>query len=191
MRFSTSVFVTLLAALSVTANPTIDSATHSYAKRDFNTILLDGIKIIGDLNDLTAKLQAFQGSIPDALAILNSTDGLNNDLKATAQAVADTPSLTDAQGNLLASTVASLATPIYNVLDLLQSKRPQFQAVAGGIPTGSIVLGRLQTLKNTTDIFAGNLIPKLPADLKRVAPLLSSDIDYHFIRAIQLYNQFF
>jgi hypothetical protein len=191
MRYFSSIFVMLAAVISVTAKPSVDSATHLSAKRDFNTILLDGIKIIGDLNDLMAKLQAFQGAVPDALAVLNSTDTLNNDLQATANAVADTPSLTDDQGNLLASTIASLATPIYNVLDLLQSKRPQFQAVAGGIPTGSIVLGRLQTLKNTTDAFASNLVPKLPTNLRRVAPLLSSDIDYHFIRAIQLYNQFF
>lgn len=186
-----SILVTLFAATAVVASPTANPEAHVLSKRDFNTILLDGIKIIGDLNDLTAKLSAFNGDITAALNILSSTDKLNTDLKATSQAVADTPSLTTDQGNLLAQTVASLQNPIYNVLDLLQAKRPSFQTVAGFVPTGSIVLQRLQTLKNTTDIFGDNLIPKLPTEIKRVAPLLVSDIDYHFIRAIQLYKQFF
>ena len=88
----------------------------------------------------------------------------------------------------MASAIAQLQTDIYNTLDLLVTKHPQFNMVQGFLPVGSLVLNQLTGLKNSTDAYGAAIIPKLTSEYQRLAPLLLSDFDYHFIRAIQAYG---
>lgn len=74
------------------------------------------------------------------------------------------------------------------MLDLLVSKKAAFDATLPGGAASALVKMDLQQLKNATDDLASKLTPKFVASVQKLSPLLVSNIDYHFVRAINVYS---
>lgn len=72
------------------------------------------------------------------------------------------------------------------MLDLLVSKKAVFANTFPGVT--ALVQSDLQQLKNGTDDLANALTPKFVASVQKLAPLLASDIDFHFVRAINFHG---
>ncbi|KAF2165863.1 hypothetical protein M409DRAFT_23595 [Zasmidium cellare ATCC 36951] len=167
------------------------SVAASIIPRDATTILNDINTIKTQLQKVHDDVQAFPGgpgSTLQALGIKADSDTLDKTLQQSAKDAAASSSLSDSDSATVANAVTGLQSLIYSTLDLLVSKQPGFQNAILGQSADSIVQSTLISLRSDTADFAGNVTNKLTPTLKRLAPLISSDIDFHYVRAIQAFS---
>ncbi|KAK4494517.1 hypothetical protein PRZ48_014815 [Zasmidium cellare] len=167
------------------------SVAASIIPRDAATILNDVKTIKTQLQKVHDDVQAFPGgpsSALQALAIKSDSDTLDKTLQQSAKDAAASSPLSDSDSATVATSVTGLQTLIYSTLDLLVSKEPGFKTAVFGGSADSIVHDTLVSLRVDTAAFAGNVTTKLTPQLQKLAPLISSDIDFHFVRAIQAFS---
>lgn len=178
---------TTLAALVVLAT----SVVASVVPRDAATILSDINTITTQLQKVHDDVQAFPGgpsSTAQALQIKTDSDNLDKTLQQAAKDAAASSPLSNSDSATIATSVTGLQSQIYSTLDLLVSKEPGFRTAVLGQSADGIVQSTLVSLRADTADFAGNVTSKLTPSLKRLAPLISSDIDFHYVRAIQAFS---
>jgi hypothetical protein len=157
--------------------------------RDANSILSSLQTLSKDIATLNNTLSTFQGggaAIFQALQIQGEAQQLVTDVNNAKSASSSSAALDDAGSRSVAFQVVSISTQIYQVLDLLISKHAAFEATLSG--SSALVENDLQQLKNGTDSFGSALTPKFVPAVQKLAPLLVSNIDYHFVQAIKVYN---
>lgn len=176
--------ITTLAILATTAAASI-------IPRDAATILNDINTITTQLQKVHDDVQAFQGgpsSALQALGIKADSDTLDKTLQQSAKDAAASSPLSDSDSATIATSVTGLQAQIYSTLDLLVSKQPGFQTAVFGQSADGIVHDTLVSLRADTAAFGGNVTAKLTPTLQRLAPLITSDIDFHYVRAIQAFS---
>lgn len=180
----TSMVLTGLAVLAT-------SVIASVVPRDASTILTDIKTIKTQLQKVHDDVQAFPGgpsSAVQALQIKSDSDSLDKTLQQSAKDAAASSPLSDSDSATIATSVTGLQSQIYSTLDLLVSKEPGFRTAVFGSSADGIVRSTLVSLRTDTADFAGNVTSKLTPSLKRLAPLISSEIDFHYVRAIQAFS---
>nr|POE96413.1 hypothetical protein CFP56_56463 [Quercus suber] len=168
------------------------AASSAIVARDAPTLLRDINSIGVQLNKTLADINAFNGGtngVNQALAIYTDSNNLDAVIKnSTADAKASAV-LNDADSASIALAVTSLQSNIYATLDALVAKHYDFTAASLGFNATGLVHDTLVSMRTDTNNFGGNVTAKLSAVLSKSAPLITSDIDYHFVRAIQAFAQ--
>ncbi|KAH7360927.1 hydrophobic surface binding protein A-domain-containing protein [Rhexocercosporidium sp. MPI-PUGE-AT-0058] len=157
--------------------------------RDASTILTSLNTLSTDLSTLQKNLQTFQGgvlSLGQALQIQTQATQLVSDTKNAASASSSSAPLDDAGTRSVAFKIIAISQQIFSVLDLLVTKKGAFESTLPG--ASKLVENDLEMLKNGTDDLAAKLTPKFVPSVQKLAPLLVSDIDFHFVRAIDVYS---
>ncbi|KZZ94306.1 Cell wall galactomannoprotein [Moelleriella libera RCEF 2490] len=175
-------FVSLLATLA-TATPSRRDATSINASLD---------KITQSLVALNNTLNTFNGGLVGtfvALQIQNQALGLERDIDAAAGTASQSAPLSDTESASVAFAITALTRNIYDVLDNIVRKKPQFDRAILGIGSASgLVRSDLQNLQSATDKFGAALTEKFVPAVKNLAPLLISAIDHHFEEALKVYS---
>lgn len=159
--------------------------------RDTATILNDIKTISTQLQTVYDDVKTFQGgpnSANQALQIKGDSDKLDKSLQHAAKDAAASTQLSESDSATVATSVTSLQSPIYSTLDLLVDKKPGFQTAIFGSSADSIVESTLISLRTNSGYFAVNITNKLTPSLKRLGPLIASEIDFHFVRAVQAFS---
>lgn len=178
-------FVSLLASLA-----TLAKATPS--RRDATSINASLDKITQSLVALNNTLNTFNGGLVGtfvALQIQNQALGLERDIDAAAGTASQSAPLSDTESASVAFAITALTRNIYDVLDNIVRKKPQFDRAILGIGSASgLVKYDLQNLQSATDKFGAALTEKFVPAVKNLAPLLISAIDHHFEEALKVYS---
>ncbi|PVH73522.1 hypothetical protein DL98DRAFT_519851 [Cadophora sp. DSE1049] len=157
--------------------------------RDATSINARLTTLQNDLTTLQSILRTFQGgptSLVQALQIQTQATQLVTDTQSATSTTSSSSPLDDAGSRSVAFKIISLSKQIFAVLDLLVSKKGEFEKTLPGA-TG-LVQSDLVMLRNGTDGLAGALTPKFVGGVRMLAPLLVADIDFHFVRAINVYS---
>lgn len=177
-------FVSLLASLA--------TATATPSRRDATSINASLDKITQSLVALNNTLNTFNGGLVGtfvALQIQNQALGLERDIDAAAGTASQSAPLSDTESASVAFAITALTRNIYDVLDNIVRKKPQFDRAILGIGSASgLVRSDLQNLQTATDKFGAALTEKFVPAVKNLAPLLISAIDHHFEEALKVYS---
>lgn len=172
---------TALAAASV--------ASANLVARNGATLSRDITSIAAQLQTLDNSLRAFSGGTAQALVIQAQTSSLRNKIQQGDSDAKASAALSDTESAQVAQGVTDLQANIYDVLSLLIAKKPLFdKAILNFASASSLVLTDLKNLKTDTDSFGADVIAKLVPVLAKVAPLVTSDIDFHYQQAINAYS---
>ncbi|KAB8339208.1 hypothetical protein FH972_022142 [Carpinus fangiana] len=159
--------------------------------RDAATVVGDIRTLTTQLNTLQNQLKAFQGGAAGtgaALQIQGTEQTIENTLKKAAQDASNSPNFGNSGSADVANAIVGVERNIYSVLDLLIQKKSAFATAALGFSATGLVLQDLKNLKSQTDAFGANASAKLVPELAKLAPLLLSNIDYHYSVAIDAYS---
>lgn len=176
-----------LLLLALSSLSTLATSSTLY-RRDAATVKQDISTISTNLNRVYQDVQAFQGDTLTALAINNDANTLSNSLAKAAQDAGASAPFTTADSAAIASSIAALQPNIVATLQLLVSKKPLFQTAALGLSADGLVESSVQSLKTNTDYFAGNVSRKFVADIQNLAPLVTGQIDYHYVQTLQAFS---
>ncbi|KAL2808875.1 hydrophobic surface binding protein A-domain-containing protein [Aspergillus granulosus] len=181
MRLSSTVLV--LAAVSAVQGLSIP--------RDATPVLsaLDTIKsqlhTVGDLVEVFTG--GFNGTFA-ALQIQGETGELRTAINNGVAAIKRIQPLNEADSAQVVNVVVALQSDIYNLLDLLVQKKPAFDTAILGIGSASFLVKiDLQILRNSTAQLGNAITSKLVEEFQRLAPLITSSIDFHFSKALAAY----
>ncbi|KAL4866219.1 hypothetical protein BDV12DRAFT_173287 [Aspergillus spectabilis] len=160
--------------------------------RDATPVLssLDAItNKLHSLGDLVEKFEGgFNGTFA-ALQIQSETGKLRTIINDGAATITNTNPLNEDDSVQIVNVVVSLQADIYDLLDLLVAKKPAFDTAILGIGSASFLVKiDLQNLRNSTAQLGSAITEKLVEELQRLAPLITSDIDFHFARAVGVYS---
>jgi hypothetical protein len=143
------------------------------------------VTLNGTLNEFEAGLE---GTFV-ALKILQQASDLNTDVETATNVAQESAPLSDADSSSVAFSVVSLSAKVYDVLDNIVAKKPEFDKAILGIGSGSfLVRSNLQTLRNSTSEFGTAVTAKLVESLRDVAPLVIASVDFHFAQALRVYE---
>ncbi|KAF5854752.1 hypothetical protein ETB97_012263 [Aspergillus alliaceus] len=141
------------------------------------------------MNDTLQGFTIGPNIMPTALKVQFESDELLRDIIDAIAAAKQTPMLTKDDSVRVAIAVTKLQDVIYSLLDVLVAKKPVFDKAILGIGSASfLVSADLKSLKDATDGFGNEVVLRLANPIQQVAPLIISDLDFHFIRAIQVYS---
>lgn len=160
--------------------------------RDVNSITGSLGTISGGLVSMNATLNQFEGGFNGtllALQIQGEASTLLDDIENATTAAGQSSNLDEADSATVAFAIVALSSNIYEVLANLVDKKGAFDAAILGIGSASaLVEYDLKSLKNSTDTLSQALSSKLSTTIQEVAPLVVSDIDFHFDQAIAAYG---
>lgn len=172
-----------LAILSCALLPSLAFA--GLLKRDTQTLLGDFKNITSQSAKVQQEVEAFTGNLNDAITIYSDSNTLDAYIKQAitdAQALGD---LNDDDSASVANAVTQLQNTAFGTLNALTAKKPQFEQ--NGVGVVNVVEQTLSTLKNDTAFLGFVITPKLVPVLAKVSPLLTSNIDFHFARAVDAF----
>lgn len=141
---------------------------------------------------LNGTLNTFQGGLEGtatALRILDESSELNDKVNnATNVAVAS--EALDGDGSAsVANSIVLLSDRVFDVLQIIILKKPQFDRAILGIGSGSfLVKDSLSKLKISTNDFGDAVTAKLVNELADLAPLVISTINFRFDQALKVYE---
>ncbi len=157
----------------------------------------DGKSIVDALSTISDQLKTMDstldkisggGSLDAAVEFQGQATELGKEIETATGAAKDSAALSDEESSSVAYAVVDLTDGIYSVLDKTALKRGIFDKITvDDKPVTGLVKTELQNLQNATDVFGATLTDKFVKDIKNVAPLLVSAIDFHFYEAIQAY----
>lgn len=159
-------------------------------RRSAQTVLNDISTVSSQLQTVYNDVQRFQGGPSGTLAALGIQSDSNRVADTLDKAAKDSAALSplsNSDSAAIALAIAKLEPSIVATLELLISKRKAFENAALGFSAVGIVHGVVQRLKDSTDGFAGNITVKFVPSLQKVAPLVTGQIDYHFVQTLQAF----
>lgn len=160
-------------------------ALSNLLKRDTQTVLNDFQQISTQSQKVQSEVNAFTGDANQAVVIYGDSNTLDGYIK---QAITDAQalsSLNDADSASIANAVVGLQETTYGTLDALTSKYPAFANLSSAVV--GIVESSLITLRNDTAVLGSVITSKLVPVVAKVSPLLTSNIDFHFSRAVDAF----
>ncbi|OJJ06024.1 hypothetical protein ASPVEDRAFT_87347 [Aspergillus versicolor CBS 583.65] len=160
--------------------------------RDAAPVLSSLDTITGQLHSLGGLVQKFSGGGNGTLAALE-IQGKTGDLKTTVDngttAIKKIEPLDEGDSSKVVNVVVELQSDIYDLLDLLVDKKPAFDTAILGVGSASFLVKiDLEGLQKSTGQLGEAITSKLVEELKRLAPLVTSDIDFHFAQAIKAFS---
>lgn len=159
----------------------------------------DATPVLSSLDAITTQLHAlgrlvekFDGGANGTLAALE-IQGKTGDLKTTVDkgttAIKKIQPLNENDSAKVVNVVVELQSDIYDLLDLLVQKKPAFDTAILGVGSASFLVKiDLEGLQKSTEQLGETITSKLVDELKRLAPLVTSDIDFHFAQAIKAFS---
>ncbi|KAK3185999.1 hypothetical protein K4F52_005223 [Lecanicillium sp. MT-2017a] len=160
-------------------------------------LVRDGKTIVDALSTLSDRLTTMdstldkindESNIDAAKDFQNQATELGKEIQTATDAAKESAALNDDESASVAYAVVDLTDGIYSVLDKTAEKRAVFDKITvDDKPATELVKTELQNLQNATDAFGETLTVKFVEDIKNVAPLLVSAIDFHFYQALQSY----
>ncbi|KAK2609364.1 hypothetical protein QQS21_002145 [Conoideocrella luteorostrata] len=160
-------------------------------RRDGESITAALETISKQLVTVNNTLNTFNGGLAGtktALQIQGQVVTLQKDIDGATATSSKSAALNDEESASVAVSINSLTHDIFDVLDNITRKKPQFDKAILGIASASfLVKSDLQHLQKATDEFGAALTEKLVKSIKDVAPLLISSIDFRFQRALKVY----
>lgn len=161
--------------------------------RDAAPVLSSLDAITTQLHSLGGLVQKFNGGGNGTLAALE-IQGKTGDLKTTVDngttAINKIQPLNESDSAKVVNVVVELQSDIYDLLDLLVEKKPAFDTAILGVGSASFLVKiDLEDLKKSTGLLGSAITEKLVDELKRLAPLVTSDIDFHFAQAIKAFSR--
>ncbi|KAL2866058.1 cell wall mannoprotein 1 family protein [Aspergillus lucknowensis] len=155
--------------------------------------MLSGLDSIDNqLGTLSNSLQGFEGGLDGTLAALQiqgQTMDLVHVIDDATAATNQTSNLNKNDSITLTNRVAKLQDVIFSTLDLLEAKKPAFDTAVLGVASASILVkADLDALRSSTAILGRAIVQRLDRSLQNLGPLLTGNIDFHFVHAIQLYS---
>lgn len=155
----------------------------------------DVLNDISTIQSQTATVQRDVDNFPggplsalQALQIKADSDALAQTIqKAARDAVASAP-FTDAESASVANAVTGLQKGVYKVLDSLVAKKKGFETAVFGASAVPIVKDTLVGLRRDTAAFGANVTTKFVPVVAKVAPLVVSNLDFHFARAVDAFS---
>ncbi|KAJ0418728.1 hydrophobic surface binding protein A-domain-containing protein [Aspergillus carlsbadensis] len=159
----------------------------------------DATPILSALDTITTQLHTvgdlvevftggFNGTFA-ALQIQGETGELRTAINNGVSAIRNIQPLNEADSVQVVNVVVALQSDIYGLLDLLVEKKPAFDTAIFGIGSASFLVRiDLQTLRNSTAQLGSAITSKLVDELQRLAPLITSSIDFHFSQALAVYS---
>lgn len=179
-----SLSITLLAASSFASAAALQA-------RDASAVLDDISTIRSQLAVVQSDIDAFQGgptSAIDALKIQVDSNTLDSSIdKSTSDANSSSP-FTEKQSADVANAVTGLQEGIFTVLDSLVAKKTGFETAVLGGSAVPLVRMTLSDLRTDTAAFGDAVTDKLTPELAKLAPLITSNIDFHFARAVDAFS---
>ena len=172
-----------IAILSLFTTLTLSASTQ--------TILTDIQTIKTDLSTLQAQVEAFSGSnatLLNALNIKTAADKVDKDIQTTTSDTSSSAPFSDTDSASIASSISSLQVQVFDTIDALVAKKESFTKGKLGIDAVSIVHDELVMLRQDTGYFGANVTEKLTPELRKAAPLLVDNIDFHFVRGVQAFE---
>ncbi|KAL3458880.1 hydrophobic surface binding protein A-domain-containing protein [Aspergillus heterothallicus] len=160
--------------------------------RDATPVLsaLDTIK--NQLYTVSDLVEVFTGGFNGtfaALQIQGETGELGTAINNGVTAIKRIQPLSEADSVEVVNTVVALQSDIFGLLDLLITKKPAFDTAIFGIGSASFLVKLdLQNLRNSTAQLGTAITSKLVAQVQRLAPLITSSIDFHFSQALEVYS---
>ncbi|KAL2852032.1 hydrophobic surface binding protein A-domain-containing protein [Aspergillus pseudoustus] len=182
MRFSPTIF--FLTAVSAVQGLSIP--------RDATPVLSALATIKNQLHAVGDLVEVFNGGFNGtfaALQIQGETGELGTAINNGVTAIKRIQPLNQADSAQVVNVVVALQSDIYGLLDLLVEKKPAFDTAIFGIGSASFLVKiDLQTLRNSTTQLGNAITSKLVEDFQRLAPLITSSIDFHFSQALAVYS---
>jgi hypothetical protein len=155
--------------------------------------IVAGIKnVTNDIFTINSTLNTFNGSLIGtltALQIQGQAQGLLSGIQSTTATTNATSVLGQADLITVTNSVTGLQTSVYSLLDNFIAHHQAFKsAVLGVASTTGLVESDLTNIKNATDALGNAIISKLIPEIQKLAPLVQSEIDFHFQRTLQVYS---
>lgn len=178
----------LFFAATVAASP----IRNGIAARD-GAAINDAIQTISDQTiTLNKTLTEFNASLEGtivALKILDQADKLGKAIDEATTITKGSDSLDDTESTAVAYSTVELSRNVYDVLDHIVAKKPDFDKAIFGVGSGSfLVKGSLETLRSKTAVFGSTLEKKLVEKIAELAPLILATIDFSFEKALEVYQ---
>ncbi|KAL2849641.1 hydrophobic surface binding protein A-domain-containing protein [Aspergillus pseudodeflectus] len=181
MRFSLTLFI-LTAVTAVQALVIPRDATPILSALDTIT---NQLHTVGDLVEVFTG--GFNGTFA-ALKIQGETGELGTAINKGVTAIKNIQPLNEADSAQVVNVVVALQSDIYGLLDLLVQKKPAFDRAIFGIGSASFLVKiDLQNLRKSTAQLGDAITSKLVDEFQRLAPLITSSIDFHFSQALDVY----
>jgi len=159
------------------------------AKRTVSQVETDIASISGQVTTLDNAINSFPntgGSLLAALAIHTDSTSLQSSLNQATSDINGTPPFSEADGQVIFTSVQSFEPKILDALKAIAGKRAAFD----GLPLGGVsglVKQDLANLRTATDAFADALIAKAPDDLKQQSTDIKNAVDVAFVSAQAAY----
>ncbi|KAG6028065.1 hypothetical protein E4U41_000781 [Claviceps citrina] len=139
-----------------------------------------------DLQALDRTLTSFSGGLLSALPILAAASKLEFALGAGSLSVRGSQPLSQDQALDVAGSVTDLASETKKTIDHLVGQKPAFDKLLVVTPIARSIVKRL---REGTDRFAGEVIQKVPEEMRATARGLVEGIDADFERGIEALGQ--
>ncbi|KAL2786516.1 hydrophobic surface binding protein A-domain-containing protein [Aspergillus keveii] len=182
MRFSVTLFL-------LTAVATVQALVIS---RDATPVLSALDTITNQLHTVGDLVEVFNGGFSGtfaALKIQGETSELGTAINNGVKAIQNIQPLNEADSAQVVTVVVALQSDIYGLLDLLVEKKPAFNTAILGIGSASFLVKiDLQNLRKSTAQLGDAITSKLVDEIQRLAPLITSSIDFHFSQALAVYS---
>jgi hypothetical protein len=155
--------------------------------------IVAGIKnVTNDIVTINSTLNTFNGSLIGtltALQIQGQAQDLLSGIESTTATANATSVLGQADSITVTNSVTGLQPFVYSLIDNFVARHQAFEtAVLGVASATSLVESDLTNIKNATDALGNAIISKLVPEIQKLAPLVTSEIDFHFQRALQVYS---
>ncbi|KAF2762869.1 hypothetical protein EJ05DRAFT_471831 [Pseudovirgaria hyperparasitica] len=182
MKLHTSIL--LLAASTLSTALAIEARAAQDVLNDISQIKTQTATVQRDID-------AFQGgpaSAVQALQIKTDSDTLQKTIQKGSTDARNSASFTDNESAAIANAVTGLQTSIFKVLNSLVAKKAGFETAIFGSSAVPIVHDTLVGLRADTGYFGGNVTQKLTPQIAKLSPLIVSNIDFHFVRAVDAFS---
>jgi hypothetical protein len=149
-------------------------------------------KITNEILTINSTLNTFNGSLIGtltALQIQGQAQDLLSEINSTTATTNATSTLNQADSIAVTDSVTNLQPYIYSLLDNFNAHHQAFEAAVLGVASATTLVELdLSNIKNATDALGSAIITKLIPDIQKLAPLVTSQIDFHFQRSLQVYS---
>lgn len=155
--------------------------------------IVAGIKdITTQIVTINSTLNTFNGSLIGtitALQIQGQAQDLLTKINSTTATTNATSPLSQADSITVTNSVTGLQPYVYSLLDNFNAHHQAFETAVLGVASATILVeSDLTNIKNATDALGDAIITKLTPDIQKLAPLVTSEIDFHFQRSLQVYS---
>lgn len=200
-------FLASTVAAGVIDNRAAANEVEAMAATSATTVETDLKTIDADLKNLTAAVNAWDGTIGNVNPVINTESKLENDLKLANDDTSSSTAFSESDASAILSYIKSerhfclrregslpelLLTQIYpdtltpdvnSAITALEDKKSKF--VSDGVE--SVVESDLKNIKNETDTLGANLVKKAPADKTSSAKAALSTLDAALQSAINAF----